>query len=140
MPCGYLILIFIRRILPSPRTIWAFPVVSHFSNKCSSTVYTKPALDLVGQIFLKMMLEGHVWMGNKKFRGGGGDLPWMTPCLVHLLLLYFLVLWLTVSYVSRFDNRHIGLSGFTVFILIRWFGKTRVPACQIRVTSCELKG
>ena len=37
---GHLILIFIRRILPPLRTIWAFQGVSYFSNKCSFTVYT----------------------------------------------------------------------------------------------------
>ena len=44
-------LIFIRRILPPTRTIWAFQGVSHFLNKCSSTVYTKSPLDFVGQFF-----------------------------------------------------------------------------------------
>ena len=70
-PVGHLIVIFIRGILPHPRTIWAVLEVSHFWNKCSSTVYTKSALDLVGQCFLKMMLGEHVWMGGQNnFRGG----------------------------------------------------------------------
>ena len=54
-PVGHLILILIKRILPPHGTIWALQGVSHFSNECSSTVYTKSALDLWGQFFLKMI-------------------------------------------------------------------------------------
>ena len=57
-PAGHLILIFVKRISPPPRRIWAFQGVNHFSNKYSSTVYAKSALDSVGQFFLKMMLGG----------------------------------------------------------------------------------
>ena len=38
--------------------------LTHFSNKCSSTVYMKSALNLVEQFFLKMML------GGQKFQEG----------------------------------------------------------------------
>ena len=70
-PVGHLILIFIiRRILPPP---------SHFSSKCTSPVYMKSALDLVWQFCLKMMLGGHVWIGDTKYFRG--DLPWMMPCI-----------------------------------------------------------
>ena len=55
----HLFLIFIRRILPPPQ--------NYFSNKCSSIVYTKSGLDLLGQFFLKMMLGEHVWMGEQKY-------------------------------------------------------------------------
>ena len=61
---------FYKKNITTSWTIWAFQEVSHFSNKCSSTVYAKSALDLVGQIFLKMMLAGHVWMGEQKISGG----------------------------------------------------------------------
>ena len=57
--------------ITTPKTIWAPQVVSHFSSKSSSTVYTKPTLDLVGQFFLKM-LGRHVWMGRISGGGGGG--------------------------------------------------------------------
>ena len=70
-PAVHLILIFMKRILPHPRTIWALQVVSHFSNEYSSIVYLKSALDLVEQFFLKIMLGGHVWMGFKKISGWG---------------------------------------------------------------------
>ena len=77
-PAGQLILIFTKRILPLPRTNSALQRVSHFSNECSSTVYKKSALDLVGQFFVKIILGG-----TKKFQevggGGGGDPPWMMP-------------------------------------------------------------
>ena len=72
-PAGHLNLIFIRRILPRPRTIWAFQRVSHFSKKCSSTVYMKSALGLLGQFFLKMTLRGHVWMRRGKNLGWEGS-------------------------------------------------------------------
>ena len=72
-PTGHLILIFIRRILPPPRTIWAVQAVSHFSNKCSSTVYTNSALDLVGQFLIKMILRGHFWMEGQT--NSGENLP-----------------------------------------------------------------
>ena len=79
-PARHLILIFIRRILPPTRTIWAFQGVSHFSNICSSKVYTKSAVDLVDQFFLKTMFWGRVWMGwHKKFHAR--NLPWMMPWL-----------------------------------------------------------
>ena len=54
----------------TPRTVWAFQGVSHFSNKCSSTIYTKSPLDLVGQFFQKLMLEGQKFQR----REGEGDL------------------------------------------------------------------
>ena len=63
------------------KNIWAFPGVSHFSNKCSSTVYAKSVLGLLGQLFLKMML-GKTCLngGTKKCQGGWchdtyGELP-----------------------------------------------------------------
>ena len=68
MPCP--ILIFIRKILPPTRTIWAFQGVSHFWNKCSSTVYTKSALNLAGHFFLKMILGKMSEWGDKKISGG----------------------------------------------------------------------
>ena len=78
-PAGHLILIFIIKILPPPpyppppRTIWAFQGVTLFSNKCSCTIYTKSALDLVRQYSLKMMFGGNVWTrGQKNFMEGGG--------------------------------------------------------------------
>ena len=78
LPCGHLILIFIRRILPPLRTIWAFQGVNPFSNKCSSTAYTKSALDLVGEFFLKMMLgDMSEWRDKKNSGGEGGYLSWM---------------------------------------------------------------
>ena len=48
-PAGQLILIFIRRVSLAAIIISAFQGVSHFSNKYSSTVYTKSELDSVGQ-------------------------------------------------------------------------------------------
>ena len=70
-PPGHLILVFIRRILPPPELFELFQGVSHLSNKCSSTVYTKSAL--VGQFFLKMMLGDMSEWGDKKI--SGGNLP-----------------------------------------------------------------
>ena len=69
-PVWHLILIFIR-ILPLSRTIWAFQGVNQFSNKCSSSVYTKSALDF--SLKKKMMLEGHVWMEGQKISRGRGQ-------------------------------------------------------------------
>ena len=68
-PVEHLILIFKRRILPPPRTIWAVQVVSHFSNKCSFTVYTKSALDLVGQFFSKNDVGDMSKWGDKNISG-----------------------------------------------------------------------
>ena len=68
-----------KNISTPPTTVWAFQGVSHFSNKCSSTFYTKLALDSEGQFFLKMMLRGHIWMGGQKNFRVGGNLPWMMP-------------------------------------------------------------
>ena len=70
----------VSRILPPARTIWAFQGVSLFSIKCSSTVHTKSALDLVGQFFLKMMLWGE-----------GGEST-MDDVMIMWLLVQFLVL------------------------------------------------
>ena len=65
-------LIFYKKNISTPRTILALEVVSHFSNKCSSAVYTKSALDLVGQFFVKMMLgDISEWVDKKISRGGG---------------------------------------------------------------------
>ena len=50
---GHLISIFIKRVLPPPRTVSALQGVSHFSRKCYFTVYTKSALDLMGELFKK---------------------------------------------------------------------------------------
>ena len=80
-PVGHLILISIRRI---------FPGASHFSKRCSSTVYMKLALDLVGQIFLKMMLGTCLNEITKKIQGGG-DLPWMMPCSLYYWFCLLLV-------------------------------------------------
>ena len=76
-PVGHLILIFIRRI---------FPWVSHFSKRCSSTVYMKLALDLVGQLFLKMMLGTCLNEETKKFQGGGGST--MDDAMLSVLILF----------------------------------------------------
>ena len=70
----------VPRTLPPARTIWAFQGVSLFSIKCSSTVHTKSALDLVGQFFLKMMLWGE-----------GGEST-MDDVMIMWLLVQFLVL------------------------------------------------
>ena len=74
---GHLILIFIRRILAPPRTIWACQGVSHFSNKCSSTVYTNFVLDWWDSFFLKCCWGICLNGGTKKI--SGGNLPWMMP-------------------------------------------------------------
>ena len=58
MPCGVFNFNFYKKNITTPKTILAFQGVSHFSNKCSSTVYRRSALDLVG--------------GTKKFQGGEG--------------------------------------------------------------------
>ena len=71
----HLILIFIKRVLPPLRTVWTLQGVSHFSNKCYSTVYTKSALDFVGEFFQKNDIGE---CGDKKFNGE--NLPWMMPC------------------------------------------------------------
>ena len=76
-PVGHLILIFIRRI---------FPWVSHFSKRCSSTVYMKLALDLVGQFFLKMMLGTCRMRKQKNFREGGST---MDDAMLSVLLILF---------------------------------------------------
>ena len=67
LPCGVFNFNFYKKNITTPKTILAFQGVSHFSNKCSSTVYRRSALDLVGQFFLKVMLEG-----QKNFRGERG--------------------------------------------------------------------
>ena len=77
-PVGHLILISIRRI---------FPGASHFSKRCSSTVYMKLALDLVGQIFLKMMLGTCLNEITKKIQGGGGST--MDDAMLSVLLILF---------------------------------------------------
>ena len=84
-PTRHIILIFERRILPAPWTIWAFQGVSHFSSKCSSIVYAKSTLDLMGQFFLKMMLGGHFWMGGQKKSRGGGARTYHGWCHVRNL-------------------------------------------------------
>ena len=40
-PTGHSILTIMKRILPLPETIRALQGLSHFSNECYSTVYTK---------------------------------------------------------------------------------------------------
>ena len=91
---GHLILIFVRRILPPPRTISAFQGVSHFSNICSSTVYAKSALDLVGQFFLIMMLGTCLNGGDKKI--SAGNLPWMMPCNVFNYKFLQILFWMFI--------------------------------------------
>ena len=57
MPCGACNFNFYKNNITTPQSFLSFPRVSHFSNMGSSTVYTKSALDMMGQFFLKMMLE-----------------------------------------------------------------------------------
>ena len=122
-------MIFIKRILPPLRTIWVFPVVSHFSNnlyKVPQFIQSKHWI-WWDSFFLKWCLNG----------GGRSTTDDAMPSSPSSALFFCT---LTYSFLCfMFNNRHIGPSGFTVFILLRWFGKTRVPSCQIRVTNCELK-
>ena len=66
---------FYKKNITTPRTIWGFQGLSHFSNKCSSTFYMKSALDLAGQFFLKMMLGDMFEWGNKKNLGEESTYP-----------------------------------------------------------------
>ena len=78
MPCGAFNFNFYKKNFTNSQNYLSFPRVIHFSNKFSSTVYTKSVLDLVGQFFLKWCWGTCLNGRQKNFRGGwGGNLPWM---------------------------------------------------------------
>ena len=60
-----------KRTFLTLRTVWVLQGVNHFSNKCYSTVYTKLALDLVGEVFQKNDIGE--W-GDKKLKVGVGGI------------------------------------------------------------------
>ena len=121
MPCRGLNFNFYKK------NIWAFPGVSHFSNKCSSTVYAKSVLGLLGQLFLKMML-GRTCLngGTKKCRG---MMPWHVWIITsehssnQLFYFVYCILNETVSYSGSSNNlfclffrRDIKISGSWIFL------------------------
>ena len=128
---------FYKKNIINPQNYLSFPSGKSFLKQMLFNSLYKVSIGFGGTVFfLKWCWRDMPEWGTKKFRGGStmDDAMPSSPssalfsCALTYSFLYF-----------TFNNRHIGLSGFTVFILLRWFGKTRVPSCQIRVTSCELK-
>ena len=127
-----LILIFIKRILPSPELIELCKGVSHFSNKSLSTGYSKSALDLVRQFFLKMMLEDmSEWGLQKNFRRGGIYHGWchdvnLTQTISDLLaLLKILQKWLKWCQLLKINNLKIILKTNIVIVAISYNCESR---------------
>ena len=88
MPCRVFNFNFYKKDITTPRTIWAFQEISHLSNKCPSTVYTKSALNLVGQFFLKMILGGCLNLEGRQKNFRGIYDGWCHESMVLLSLLF----------------------------------------------------
>ena len=75
---------FYKKNITTPRTIWAFQGVSHFSNKCSSTVYVSQHWVWWDSFLLKWCQGDMSEWGETQGRGGGWNLPWMIPWYLWL--------------------------------------------------------